>query len=43
MLSANGSRGILSSLTIASLDRKDWAVNHVALGKEDEAVKRFVL
>ncbi len=25
------------------MDRKDSAVNHIALDKEDEAVKRFVL
>jgi len=43
MLPADGSRGILSSVTVAFLDRKDSAVNHIALDKEDEAVKRFVL
>ena len=43
MLPANGSHGILSSVTVAFLDRKDSAVNRIALDKEDEAVKRFVL
>jgi hypothetical protein len=43
MLAANGSRGILSPATVALLDRKDSAVNRIALDKEDEAVKRFVL
>jgi len=43
MLPAKGSRGILSSLTVAFLDRKDSAVNHIALDNEDEAIRRFVL
>jgi len=43
MLSAKGSRGILSSLTVDLMDRKDSAVKHIALDKEDEAVKQFVL
>ena len=43
MLSAKGCRGILSSVTVAFMDRKDSAVNHIALDKEDEAVKQFVL
>jgi hypothetical protein len=43
LLPAKGSRGILSSVTVAFLDRKDSAVNHIALDKEDDAVKRFVL
>ena len=34
---------MLSSATVAFLDRKDPAVNRIALDKEDEAVKRFVL
>ena len=38
-----GSGGILSSATADFMDRKDSAVNHIALDKEDEAVKRFVL
>jgi hypothetical protein len=43
MLPAKGSRGILSSVTVTFMDRKDSAVNHIALDKEDEAVKQFVL
>jgi hypothetical protein len=43
MQPANGSRGILSSATVAFPDREDSAVNHIALDNEDEAVKRFVL
>jgi hypothetical protein len=43
MLLVNGSDGILSSRSLAFLDRKDLAVNHIALDKEDDAVKRFVL
>jgi hypothetical protein len=42
-LPAERSRGILFSMTLALIDRKDSAVNHIALDKEDEAVKRFVL
>ena len=42
-LAANGGRGILSSAIVAFLDHKDSVVNHIALDKEDEAVKRFVL
>jgi hypothetical protein len=30
-------------VTFAFLDRKDSAVHHIALDKEDESVKRFVL
>jgi hypothetical protein len=29
--------------TAGFMDRKDLAVNHIALDKEDEAIKRFVL
>ncbi len=43
MLAAIGSRDIISSATVAFLDREDPAVNRIALDKEDEAVKRFVL
>jgi hypothetical protein len=42
-LAATGSRGRLSSATVAFPDREDSAVNHIALDNEDEAVKRFVL
>src|SRR5450759_2469932 len=43
MLPTKGGRGILSLVTVAFIESKDSAVNHIALDKEDEAVKRFVL
>jgi hypothetical protein len=43
MLPTKGGRGILSFVTVAFIESKDSAVNHIALDKEDEAVRRFVL
>ncbi len=43
LLPTKGGRGILFLVTVAFLESRDSAVNHIALDKEDEAVKRFVL
>ncbi len=43
LLPTKGGRGIHFLVTVAFLESRDSAVNHIALDKEDEAVKRFVL
>jgi hypothetical protein len=43
MLSAKGTGGTLFSVTVASKDRKDSDVHHIALDNEEESVKKFVL
>jgi hypothetical protein len=43
LLPATDSPGILFLVSVDFLDRKDSAVNHIALDKEDEVVKQFVL
>ena len=43
MLPRTGSGDIISSVTADFMDPEDLAVNHIALDKEHEAVKRFVL
>ncbi len=42
-LPATGIGAIISFLSAGLMDCKDSAVNHIALDKEDEAIKRFVL